>query len=157
MERSGKQLGLVVVDHIGKVQPTKDYRGQRHLELGEITKSLAALAKDENVAVLALSQINRRVEDRDNKRPQPADLRESGRIEEDADSVWFVYRPAYYLERAKENTEKEEEARKCMLEDSRNKLEIGIAKTRNGQIGTVELFCDMACNFVRNLDRRHSS
>jgi len=156
MERAGKELGFVVVDHIGKVLPTKNYRGNRNLELGEITNSLAALAKTENVAVLALCQINRGVEDRDNKRPQLSDLRESGRIEEDADAVWFVYRDAYYLERFKENTKQEEETRKCMLDESRNKLEVAIAKTRNGQIGTVELFCDMGCNVVRNLERHRS-
>jgi replicative DNA helicase len=155
MEAKGKQLSLVVVDHIGKIRPSKNYRGQRVYEVGEITESLAALAKNENVAVLALSQINRGVEDRENKRPQLSDLRESGNIEQDADAAWFVYRPAYYYERGKEDGEDKESVRLNMLNKTRNSLEVLVAKTRNGQIGTADLFCDMACNVVRNLDRRH--
>jgi replicative DNA helicase len=152
--RQGKELGLVVVDHIGKA--TKNYAGRRDLEVGEITHGLATIAKTENVAMLALCQLNRGVEDRTNKRPQLADLRDSGRIEEDADVVLLAYREAYYLDREKCEAGSAEEAfRLKQLAEKKNTVEIGIAKCRNGEIGPVELFCDMSCNVIRDLDRRN--
>jgi replicative DNA helicase len=156
LARTGKRLGLVVVDHIGKVKPSKAYKGNRVNELGEITNALANLAKSEDAAVLALSQINRQVEGRDNKRPQLSDLRESGNIEQDADAVFFVYRAAYYLERSKEDNPAEEEGRKAALAATRHILEIAIAKARNDELTTIDLFCDMGCNVIRNLDQRYA-
>ncbi len=153
---AGKRLGLVIVDHIGKVKPSKTYKGNRVYELGEITNGLANLAKSEDIAVVALSQINRQVEGRDNKRPQLSDLRESGNIEQDADCVIFVYRAAYYLERSKEDKPAEEEARKAALAATRHILEISIAKARNDETSTLDVFCDMPCNVIRNLDQRYA-
>lgn len=153
--RTGKRLGLVIVDHIGKVRPSKTYQGNRVHELGEITNALANLAKGEEIAVLALSQINRQVEGRDNKRPQLPDLRESGNIEQDADGVFFIYRAAYYLERSKEDNPAEEEGRKAALAATRHILEISIAKARNDELASIDLFCDMGCNVIRNLDQRY--
>ena len=97
-----KGLGLIVVDYLQQATgASKSKGGGRVQEVGEITTGLKALAKELNVPVLALSQLNRAVENREDKRPQLADLRESGSIEQDADVVMFAYREAYYHERAK--------------------------------------------------------
>lgn len=151
-ERRDIRLGLVVVDHLGKVRPSPHYRGNRVHEMGEISNSMAHLAKSEGVAVLALHQLNRGVEGRENKRPGLADLRDSGNIEQDADAVMFAYRPAYYLERTKEEDQAAERLREQQLEETRHDLEISIAKQRNGPTCTVELFCDMASNVVCDKD-----
>src|SRR5215813_6999419 len=108
-------------------------------EIAEISEAMAHLAKSENVAVLALHQLNRAVEGRDNKRPQLSDLRESGNLEQDADTVMLAYRPAYYLERARDDDPNEERSRIENLNAKRNDLELQIAKQRNGPICTVEL------------------
>src|SRR5262245_3246174 len=119
-------------------------------EIAEISEAMAHLAKSENVAVLALHQLNRAVEGRDNKRPTLSDLRDAGNLEQDADMVMFAYRPAYYLERMKFDDQKTEADRVDKLEATRNILELIIAKQRNGPTGTVELFCDMAANAIRD-------
>ena len=92
-------LELVVVDYIQLMRSGNIRNEGRVQEISEITQGLKALAKELNVPVLALSQLSRAVEQRDDKKPQLADLRESGSIEQDADVVMFVYREAYYLER----------------------------------------------------------
>ena len=153
-ERMGKRLGLVIVDHIGKVRPSSRYKGNKVHEIGETSQALAHLAKAENVAVLGLVQLNRGVEGRDNKRPGPADLRDSGDLEQDADAVMFAYRPAYYLARGKEDEGSDEEKlRMADLQRKKHALEIIIAKQRNGPVGTVELWCDMGSNVVRDLEQ----
>ena len=111
-------------------------------EVGEISAALKGLAKDLDVPVLALAQLSRQVENRDDKRPTMADLRDSGTIEQDADAILFVYRDAYYLEREKAPVD--------LVIDAKDQLEVIIAKQRNGPIGTVKLFCDIACNAVRD-------
>jgi len=141
---------LVVVDHLGKVRPSSRYRGNRVQELGELSEAMAHLAKSEDVAVLALHQLNRGVEARDNKRPTIADLRDTGNLEQDADSVMLVYRPAYYLERAREDNPELESLRLKELEAKRNILELNIAKQRNGPTATIELYVDMASNAIRD-------
>ena len=152
MERAGKRLGLVVVDHLGLVKPSGRYAGNKVNEVGEISDGLATLAKDQDVAVLALHQLNRGTEGRENKRPTLADLRNSGDLEQDADVVCFAYRESYYLERMKHDPGSQNEVqREASLEACRNTLELLIAKNRNGPTTTVTLFCDMACNVVRNL------
>ena len=92
-------LSLVVVDYIQLMRSNSNKSDNRVQEISEITQGLKALAKELSVPVLALSQLSRAVEQRDDKQPQLADLRESGSIEQDADVVMFVYREAYYLER----------------------------------------------------------
>jgi replicative DNA helicase len=108
------------------------------------------LAKSLNVAALVLHQLNRGVESRDNQRPVLSDLRGSGSLEQDADAVFFVFRPAYALERMmQENPEKRAEA-ELILATVKNDLEIQIAKQRNGPTKVLEFFVDMAANVVRD-------
>ena len=122
-------------------------------EITEITQSLKALAKELGVPVIALSQLSRQVEQREDKKPQLSDLRESGSIEQDADVVMFVYREAYYKEREKpkEDTPEylawEEEFR--MIE---RQAEVIIGKQRHGPIGTVKLAFDGARTKFSDLD-----
>jgi replicative DNA helicase len=101
--------------------------------------------------VILLCQLNRQSEGRDDKRPQLADLRWSGDIEQDADAVLFVYREGYYLERqSAERDADAEAARVARLCDVQNVMEINVAKQRQGPIGTVKAFCNIACNAIRN-------
>jgi Replicative DNA helicase len=153
--RRGKDLGLLVVDHLGLVNSGDRYAGARHLELGAITSSLKVLAKEMQIPVMLLCQLSRAVESRENKRPQLSDLRESGRIEEDADTVMLLYREAYYLERNKESDPDKDMIRMERLRDLRNTLEINVAKQRQGATRTVEAFVHMPSNAVRNMHRRY--
>ena len=144
LQRHKKTLDLVIVDHMGHVKPSNRYAGSKTNEVGEISAGLLKMAKDLNVTVLALCQLNRGPENREEKRPSLADLRNSGDIEQDAHSVMFVYRDAYYLERKSDADEYERR-------QAQNKIEILIAKNRNGPTNTVELYCDPACNVIRDL------
>ncbi len=154
-QRQGKDLGLIVVDHLGLINSGDRYAGARHLELGAITSSHKALAKEMQVPVVLLCQLSRATESRENKRPQLSDLRESGRIEEDADTVMLLYRDAYYLERQKESDPDKDMARMERLRDVRNTLEINVAKQRQGATKTVEAFVHMPSNAVRTMHRRY--
>lgn len=151
-ERNGGALDVVIVDHIGLVRPSDRYRGNKVQEVAEISDGLATLAKELDVAVIALSQLNRGTEGRDNKRPTLADLRDSGSLEQDAHVVAFCYRQAYYLERMKcdPGTQQEDE-RRALLDGCRNTIEILIAKNRNGPTDSLTMFCDTACNALRDL------
>lgn len=134
-------LDLVVVDYLQLSSGTDKSRGQGRVnEVSEITGGLKALAKDLGVPVIALSQLSRKVEERDDKRPQLSDLRESGSIEQDADQVWFVYREEYYIGRA-EPREGTPEHLTWQGEMSRceGQAEIIIGKQRHGPIGTVNV------------------
>ena len=109
-------------------------------EVTEITTGLKALAKELNVPILALSQLSRQVENRDDKRPQLSDLRESGSIEQDADVVMFVYREEYYLKRKEPRPGTEEHLKwQTDMETVHGKAEVIIGKQRHGPTGTVEL------------------
>src|SRR5580692_11403572 len=136
-----KGLDLVVVDYIQLLQGSgKRGNDNRVQEVTEITTSLKALAKELNVPIIALSQLSRQVESRDDKRPQLSDLRESGSIEQDADVVMFVFREEYYLAN-KEPRIGTPEYEKWQLEMSlvHGKAEVIIGKQRHGPTGTVEL------------------
>jgi replicative DNA helicase len=144
-------LAFLVVDHLHKIRPSDRYRGNQTAETGEISGALAALAKELDLAVILLCQLNRQSEGRDDKRPQLADLRWSGDIEQDADAVLFVYREAYYLDRqSAERDADAEAARIARLCDVQNVMEINVAKQRQGPLGTVKVFCDIACDAIRN-------
>ena len=100
--------------------------------------------------MVALCQLNRQVEGRENKRPMLSDLRDSGEVEQNASLVTFLYRPAYYLERMRSDDPEENAARDAQLARVRNKLEWIIDKNRNGRVGVVESFVDIGANAVRN-------
>ncbi|CCG08049.1 replicative DNA helicase [Pararhodospirillum photometricum] len=148
----GNGLGMIVVDYLQLLQAGKSERADgRVQEVSAITRGLKALAKELNVPVLALSQLSRQVEQRDDKRPQLSDLRESGSIEQDADVVMFVFREQYYLERAqplRKGDESEDRftertaawMKRC--EEAHNRAEVIVAKQRHGPIGSVGLFFD---------------
>ena len=150
LERQGRRLGPVIVDHMHIVRPSNRYSGARVNEVGEISAALKGLAKELDVPVIALAQLSRALETRDDKRPTMADLRDSGTIEQDADAIIFVYREAYYLERSTGATKEQEAARVDRLLDAKDRLEAIIAKQRNGPTGTVHLFCNIACNAGRD-------
>ncbi|MDF0602720.1 replicative DNA helicase [Psychromarinibacter sp. C21-152] len=131
-------LDLLIVDYLQLVRGSADNRVQ---EIAEISMGLKAVAKELNIPVVALSQLSRMVESRDDKRPQLSDLRESGSIEQDADVVMFVFREEYYAEREKPSDDKLEEmgAWQERMERLHGKAEVIIGKQRHGPIGTVEL------------------
>ena len=132
-------LDMVVIDYIQLMRATniKDGRVQ---EISEITQGLKALAKELSVPVLALSQLSRAVEQRDDKKPQLADLRESGSIEQDADVVMFVFREAYYLQRKEPSPNTVEHAEwQSKMGDIANRAELIIGKQRHGPTGNVFL------------------
>ena len=152
-ERQDMTLDLVVVDHIHKMRHPGSL--SKVSEYTEISARLAEMAKRLDCPVLALAQLNRGVEARDDKRPQLADLRESGSIEQDADTVLFAYREAYYLERRRCADPGAEADRMADLSKVANQLELIIEKQRSGPIGTIDLWCDMASNVVRDPAELH--
>lgn len=131
--KKGRSLGLVIVDYMQLIQGRSSAES-RQIEMSEISRSLKALAKDLNVPVMALSQLNRKVEDRPNRRPQLSDLRESGAIEQDADVIAFIYRDEVYHP----DTE------------NKNIAEINVAKQRNGPTGYFKLTFQKEITRFRN-------
>ncbi|MFZ7089768.1 replicative DNA helicase [Primorskyibacter sp. 2E233] len=131
-------LDLVIVDYLQLLRGTAENRVQ---EIGEISMGLKAIAKELNIPVIALSQLSRQVENREDKRPQLSDLRESGSIEQDADVVMFVFREEYYVEREKPGDHELDKMAEWQERMSRlhGKAEVIIGKQRHGPIGTVEL------------------
>ncbi len=132
-------LDVLIVDYLQLLKgSSKDNRVQ---EVSEITQGLKAIAKELNIPVIALSQLSRAVESRDDKRPQLSDLRESGSIEQDADVVMFVFREEYYREREKPGDHELEKMAQwqALMESVHGKAEVIIGKQRHGPIGTVEL------------------
>jgi replicative DNA helicase len=132
-------LGMVVIDYLQLIETLHRNGINRQQEITEISRALKKLAKELDIPVIALSQLSRAVEQRQDKRPMLSDLRESGSIEQDADIVAFLYRDDYY--------DKESE--------KKNIIEIIIAKQRNGPVGTVDLGFMKNYNKFVNLDRSH--
>lgn len=136
-EFPGKQI-MVIIDYLQLITGNPVHKGNRQAEIAEISRTLKTMARQLNVCVVALSQLSRGVEQRQDKRPMMSDLRESGQIEQDADVIAFLYREDYY-DRETEN---------------KNTIEIIIGKQRNGPVGSVELaFIKEYGKFV-NLERR---
>ena len=151
-------LSLLIIDYLQLIRGVKSRSSDgRVQEISEITQGLKAIAKELNIPVLALSQLSRAVEQREDKRPQLSDLRESGSIEQDADVVAFIYRESYYHERKKPPESKREEFEKWAVEMSElNHLsEVIIAKQRNGPIGNISLYFDAEFTRFNNLDGHH--
>lgn len=151
-------LNLLVIDYLQLLRGngSKQSSENRVNEVSEITRGLKAIAKELNIPVIALSQLSRAVEQRDDKRPQLSDLRESGSIEQDADCVMFIYREEYYLSRAEPEvgTEKHLDWQERMSR-SHNISEVIVAKQRHGPIGTVKLFFDSNVTRFGDLDINH--
>ena len=133
-------LDMIIVDYIQLMRGSINNKDGRVQEISEITQGLKAIAKELSVPVVALSQLSRAVEQRDLKKPQLADLRESGSIEQDADVVMFVYREAYYLERQEPRPATVEHAEwQAKMNEVSNLAEIIIGKQRHGPTGNVML------------------
>jgi len=132
-------IKMIIVDYLQLMQSTSNYRGNKVQEITEISQNLKGIAKELDIPVIAVSQLSREVEKREKKRPQLADLRESGSIEQDADLVAFVYRDEYY----DENSNKKGEA------------EVTIAKHRNGPLGNVKLQFNQSYALFSNLAKSH--
>jgi replicative DNA helicase len=138
-------LGLIVVDYLQLLRGTGTGTAaeSRVQEISEITRGLKALAKELSVPVLALSQLSRAVEQRDDKRPQLSDLRESGTIEQDSDVVMFVFREEYYIERRQPTEGTPDHLTwQAEMERAHNVAEVIIGKQRHGPVGTVKLHFD---------------
>ena len=114
---------LVIIDYLQLIVGDPRLKGNRQAEISEVSRALKQMAKELNVVVIALSQLSRAVESRQDKRPMLSDLRDSGQIEQDSDLIAFLYRDDYYNRESKE----------------KNMIEVILAKQRNGPIGTVQL------------------
>jgi replicative DNA helicase len=134
---SDKGLGLVVIDYLQLIQGSSKYLGNRQQEVSEISRSLKTMAMELKIPVVALAQLSRSVELRENKRPIMSDLRESGSIEQDADIVAFLYRDDYYNKAPQERTDT-------------SLTELIIGKHRNGSTGTIELLFEGNKSNFRN-------
>lgn len=155
--KSQNNIGLLVVDYLQLIRGTsKDNRVQ---EISEITQGLKAIARELDVPVIALSQLSRAVEQREEKRPQLSDLRDSGSIEQDADIVMFIYRAEYYHGRIEPFDKKSEEYAEWLQHKEKiaNLAEVIVAKHRNGGIGTVTLHFEGARAHFSNYDSSRGS
>jgi replicative DNA helicase len=160
-------LGLIVVDYLQLLRSTGDRRWENRVqELSEITRSLKALAKELNVPILALSQLSRGVEHREDKRPMLADLRDSGSIEQDADVVMFIFREEYYLGRAEPMRRSDEDEVtfndrfaqwQSRLDAVHGTAEVIVGKQRHGPTGKVTLHFEGETTKFETLTRRSGS
>lgn len=120
MNQFPEKKPIIFIDYLGLIKPNEFYGGSANAQITEISRNLKGMAKDFNCPVICLSQLNRSVEQRENKRPQMSDIRDSGSVEQDADIIIFIYRDKYYTKDPNDKT-----------------LELIVAKNRNGQIGTI--------------------
>ena len=153
-------INLIIIDYLQLMSSSSTSRNDgRVQEISEITRGLKSIAKELNIPIIALSQLSRQVEQREDKRPQLSDLRESGTIEQDSDVVMFIFRESYYLERMMPIKKPEEDEIKYndrmsrwqqLTDESYNKAEIIVAKQRHGPIGTIKMHFD--ANFTKFSD-----
>ncbi len=153
-------INLIIIDYLQLMSSASTNRNDgRVQEISEITRGLKSIAKELNIPIIALSQLSRQVEQREDKRPQLSDLRESGTIEQDSDVVMFIYRESYYLERLEPIRKSEEDDMKYnervarwqqLTNENYNKAEIIIAKQRHGPIGSIKMHFD--ANFTKFSD-----
>ena len=136
MEAKGQKLELVVVDYLQLMRP--DRRGSKYEDVSEVSMALKAMAMDHGVAIMALAQLSRLVEQRPDKRPQLSDLRDSGQIEQDADVVLFLLREEYYLRLTEpDESDPKRAGWEASMDTARNRIEFIVAKRRNGETGTA--------------------
>tara|TARA_Y100001933_G_scaffold41871_1_gene38882 strand:+ start:657 stop:2105 length:1449 start_codon:yes stop_codon:yes gene_type:complete len=149
-------LDFLIIDYLQLIRASSN-KENRVNEIAEITQGLKAIAKELNIPVLALSQLSRQVENREDKRPQLADLRESGSIEQDADVVLFIFREEYYKEREKPGDQDLDALIKWQeeMEQIHGKAELIIGKQRHGPVGTVDLAFDGRFTRFGNLAKSH--
>ncbi len=151
--QDGKKIDLLIVDYLQLLSASSRYSGNRNNEVSEISAGLRQIARENDLAMVALSQLSRTIESREDKRPMLADLRDSGSLEQDADTVAFLFREAYYLAKDKGKDPDADMERLDKLAECENKLEFIIAKQRNGSVRTIDLFVDIASSAVRNAAR----
>lgn len=142
-------LDILFIDHLGYFRLPG--RGNNVTEIGDVTKGLKGLARELEIPVILLCQLSRSVETREDKRPTLSDIRASGNIEEDADVVMMIYREAYYLERKEPRPgTPEHEIWQNAMQEALNKMTVIVEKNRSGPIGSVNLFCDIGANAIRD-------
>lgn len=153
-----EEISLCVIDYIGLMMSSSSF-SERHLQVAEISRGLKLLARELKLPVVALSQLNRSLESRSNKRPMLSDLRESGSIEQDADIILFVYRGDHYAQQEEDERKEnwlnsgkaiEDYEPKFVKNENEEKAEIIVGKNRNGALGTVEVVFQQ--NYTRFVD-----
>ena len=157
-------IDLIIIDYLQLMSSSLKVKSEgRVQEISEITRGLKAIAKELDIPIIALSQLSRQVEQREDKRPQLSDLRESGTIEQDSDVVMFIFRESYYLERMEpikkpEETEDKYQERTSrwqeLCENAHNTAEIIIAKQRHGPIGTIKAHFESNYTRFSDLNRK---
>lgn len=145
LEKQGLKLSVVVIDYLQIIRPAGRYLGNKVAEISDISSSLVKLAKDLGVAVLVVSQLSRKVEERNDKRPIMSDLRESGQIEQDANSIILLYRPAYY---DNQRTSQADAELLDKFQARENDLHYIVAKARDGMTGEIIAYCDIGRNYI---------
>jgi len=157
-------INLIIIDYLQLMSGSLQNKDGRVQEISEITRGLKAIAKELNIPIIALSQLSRQVEQREDKRPLLSDLRESGTIEQDADVVMFIFRESYYLERLEPVRKADEDEEKYqrryqrwmeLTEKSHNIAELIIAKQRHGPIGTIKTQFDSNLTKFNNLSKEN--
>ncbi|GJE13671.1 replicative DNA helicase [Methylobacterium longum] len=153
LAKVGVRLGVVFVDYLKFIKVSDRYQGQRVLEIGEISGSLKQLAKSEDICIVLLAQLNRGVEkqEREDRRPTPADLRDSGELEQDADAVLLLFREAVYVERKLKASPTPELADR--FTKVQHRLELILGKNRSGPPCTLNLWCDVAHSSIAQTTR----
>ncbi len=153
MARAGGELGVVFIDHLRFIRSENRYHGNANKETGEKTRALKQLAKDEDLCVVLLCQLNRGLEGRgdNDRRPVLADLRDSGEIEEDADVVLFLYRAHYYLIKKPAFRDGDADAF-AAAEKVKHECDLIIGKNRAGAEFSFKLWCDISASTMASRD-----
>ena len=147
MAKRGVRLGVVILDYLNFISAGERYRGNRPAEIGEISIGLKRLATSLGICVVLLAQVNRMTEQREDKRPGIADLKDSGSLEQDADVVVLMYRDSYYIERSSEYLAVKPEA-VVRANEARNEIEAIVAKNRIGATRSHKLWVDVSCSII---------
>ncbi|MBL4801366.1 MAG: replicative DNA helicase [Emcibacter sp.] len=150
LKNTPHSLDIVFIDYLGLMKSSGNHKGNRVQEVGELSRDIKELAKRLAVPVVVLAQLNRGVEGRENKRPILSDLRDIGEIEQDADTVIFIYRDEYYLKMEKPSDD-QAEVHQAKIEAAENKMELIIAKQQNGETRTRYFFSSIENNVVRDM------